>query len=446
MGKKKKTPRKCSTCLQPVAGHVGKVGEKCPNAYVPPSGEFEKKAEEAKKRREDEEKKKEEDEKRDGGGGKEEGGNESSESSESSSEEESEVEEVDPQEYLKKRRRDQKTKGEKEIDLKGAVLNLTKQMMTLTQQVAYMQERQDKYESDPARGRFDSPERGRIATQEGPPSNGHIRCNNTAMDADPRHTRESTVPLYQLSSRIGPVPGLRRIPEDLDTRLLCTVPGVPERTIKMALNGEFIFLEHFLGFVGPETDGCFELVTDAEGNVEARQKRPKKQINNIATWLEAWQTYESLMVNFHGIGVYNKMSPYRIKVIEWDRAYVWGAVQSLDSKHRHKLNGKSVDFMDIDPVLITSNLNHASAKPRRTENKDKNGPFRGQPTSSGRRYTSLDKYDNYTYICHQWNDNRCGFTNCKKWHICKGCGGEMPFIECEKSGKCARAGQSYSRN
>ena len=464
MGKSKKSGRKCSMCRQPVVGHTGKIGLECPNVYTPPDSEFETKAEEARRKREAEkekEKKKETNEEKDGkkGGdssgdsGKKKGGDSSGDSGKkgdeggtsSSDSDESSVDEEEAMEFLKKKKKTHEKMNESD-DMREAILGLTKQMMTLTKQVGSLHDNQIKLAEEMVEhkrngavgGQSDYRESGSIATPRRVLSNGAAMNSGADNDDTGGHTRESTVPLYSVSNKTSGIPGLRSVPDSIDPRQLNVVPGIPEKTIRMALCGEFIFIEHFLGFMGAEAESNFELISDDTGRIEARQRRPRRQIFNIFTWLEAWQNYERLMVNYHGLAVYNLMNEYKIKMIEWDRGFIWAAVQNMDAKHRSRIGGKSVDFMDIDAVMITSNLNHNSAKP------STKAPFRATPTGYGRR--SQDRNDNYSFVCHQWNDNRCGFTNCKKWHICKGCGGEMPFIQCEKSGRCARTGQAYPRN
>ncbi len=86
-----------------------------------------------------------------------------------------------------------------------------------------------------------------------------------------------------------------------------------EATIKSALNGEFIHLDHFLLNFTKSQEGLGELeqFVDSEGQVTYKPRRAKRRINNLQTWREALSNYEKLIISFHGMQLYDTIWEYR---------------------------------------------------------------------------------------------------------------------------------------
>ena len=159
------------------------------------------------------------------------------------------------------------------------------------------------------------------------------------------------------------------------------------------------------------------------------------------------------MVTYHGLELFLVMSDYKLQMLNWDKRYIWKACYSYDMYHRGELaNRNSINFMDIDPLETSNSLDNTVLKPfvtrcsicRSYDHIYQACPFRGAsdspppPQGVGRRNQSLvpRPNDSPQEICLNWNAQRCGNTKCGRIHVCRGCGGGLPFEVCKNHGKC----------
>ena len=241
-------------------------------------------------------------------------------------------------------------------------------------------------------------------------------------------------------------PALRPVPQDLDLTALPLVSGISERSVRTALTGQYVTLDTFLSNL------CVRPDDDKDDDDKSRQG--KRAIYNILSWIEAWENYTRLMVTYHGLDMFLPMSDYKLQMLSWDKRYIWKACQSFDTQHRGELaNRRSVNFMDIDSLDASNTFDNSVLKPfatrcsicRSYDHIYQACPFRGAsdppppPPGAGRRSQSLDVRQNYEspQICLNWNAQRCGNPRCGRVHMCRNCGGNMPYDVCKINGKCA---------
>ena len=198
-----------------------------------------------------------------------------------------------------------------------------------------------------------------------------------------------------------------------------------------------------------ENEQALEVITGDEGAITCRQKRSRRGVYNLVSWLEAYENYTRIMANFHGMNIFNKLSAYKSAIIDYDRMFLWKAVQRYDMKHRSKKGGRSIDFQDIDILLASVTLNSSVLKVDATRCNDCGAyehiwsacPFRDMPGTQSRgvgrppAHYSSNRYT--TEKCFNWNSERCHDSQCSRLHVCRGCGGNLPYKQCSEHGPCS---------
>ena len=276
------------------------------------------------------------------------------------------------------------------------------------------------------------------------------------------------------------VPGLKPILDRDDISRYCPVPGIPEKILKGALSGEYFVIEHFLLNNIVEQDESskpMELCAQADGKVMYKAKRRTRAVYSFGTWLEAWLNYSRTMINYHGISVSEKVLTYIKHIQEYDRKHAWKLVENLDVQNRINHGGRDIEFSKIDVMLLFSNFDkgekgqqrynfkcehcktndhYATSCPLQTNTL--NQPFQGNPgrqagrsqrgSYQGATYNSSGYAGSYSNQrsggrvlqdepCDNWNDSRCYASSCRRLHICRSCGGNLPHSLCSRFGKCA---------
>ncbi len=257
----------------------------------------------------------------------------------------------------------------------------------------------------------------------------------------------------------GPIPGLLPTGHIQDFSQYSSVSGIQEKTVKSALTGDYCVLDDWLfnPIVPSDTITDIQSYVDSSGCIAYKPARRKRRITDMFSWLEAWFCYEQTMVMFHGIFVYDQMSRYRNKIMEFDKKYTWNAIAILDMRHRYDLGKKSVAFSCIDPGLRNNILDATAVKvaPRcpRCYSYDHvsvsqcpfpaggahqiQGPQKVAPKKSTGQVKEVSNE-----ICNNFNLLRCVFSNCRRRHVCKACKGDLPYNLCIKDGPCSQSTNS----
>ena len=104
----------------------------------------------------------------------------------------------------------------------------------------------------------------------------------------------------------GPVAGLRSATGLSDMSSLFTIPGTPEKSIRQSLQGEYACLDEFLQNYSLNNSEAQDLQSymASDGNIAYRNKRQRRRITSLSTWLEAWHNYERLLLSYHGFHLY----------------------------------------------------------------------------------------------------------------------------------------------
>ena len=258
------------------------------------------------------------------------------------------------------------------------------------------------------------------------------------------------------------VPGLRQVPPGLDVSRLQAAVGLQERLVRNTLEGELANLPSFVDEIDCE-DENIEIVPE-NGQFRVRQKSIKRKMSNFNIWLQAWHNYERLMVEYHGIEAYNRMSKYKITILEFSRKYHWEAVERFDRKHRKNLSRKSIDFSIIDNTTQSTHLNLAVINmsnqcdhcktfdhnnhecPMQNRDANDNASAANQQPfqkAAGANAARRHRGQNNSNICYFYNSSKCTRYNCRKWHVCSVCGGNAPYSVCSKFGFCSKHNPWY---
>ena len=297
-------------------------------------------------------------------------------------------------------------------------------------------------------------------------------------DADRQYGRDGGQ-----SARPARVPGLRPVIAGDDLGRYCPVLGVPEKTLKAALTGEYVLVESFLFNNNSNVDDDSkprELLAQPDGTVMYKSRRRSRAVYNFDSWLEAYLNYTRTMINFHGVSVSEKLLSYVRHIQDYNRKHAWKLVDNVDVENRMSHSGKDIDFSDINVMLLFSSFDRGAARvpgkcdvcrgtdhyaatcpqvggggnqpfhanPGQQAGRGQRGSYQGGSyagsnqggSNYGRGYNSSTRGGERfitNEICDNWNDSRCYSSSCRRSHICRGCGGDYPYSICVRVSRCA---------
>ncbi len=241
----------------------------------------------------------------------------------------------------------------------------------------------------------------------------------------------------------GSVPSLRSTVDLSEYSSVYTIPGIPDKTIRQGLQGEYVCLDEFLQnyTVNNTEDQVIQSYVDSSGNVAYRNKRQKRRVNSFTTWLEAWHNYKRLLLSFHGFHLYDACTKYKLLMLSLDRKYTWSSLAILDMRHRHSLSGHSVQFDTIDSVLFSSIMDPTRVKTAATQcyrcksfdhtigectfpSTPYNKTVRGHRAAAQGYQTSTISQPE---VCNNFNNLCCVLTSCKRLHVCRWVDNYLPI-------------------
>ena len=246
---------------------------------------------------------------------------------------------------------------------------------------------------------------------------------------------------------------LKPVPEIIDWESLDILPEFQDQATRKALRGEFLPLETVLINVHSGTEDI-KLETYLEnGQLLVKSRKTRRRVVDILSWLEAFNTYENLMCQFHGVEVYMIMSSYKNIMIDWARKYQWYYINCFDISNRSQKSGKSLDFADYSMVLFSSTFhagtllksgNTGCFKCGKPDHVRANCPFResGGASYTSNRNTASKGASSSQEICYNFNQNRCSYKWCSRAHVCVGCGSKISLEDCKKFGRCSAGASS----
>ena len=247
------------------------------------------------------------------------------------------------------------------------------------------------------------------------------------------------------------IPGLRKVPDTLNLAGLKPHASVPDKIIRSALQGNYCTLDDLLhDGKKKEKEELMETVW-VNGKMEVRNKEKKKKIWDVVTWLEAWGAYEHLMTKYHGLPAYQQLHSYKMRIIELNKKYWWSNVQEWDRQVREDKAGESIDFIKYDAADFCFHFDKSTIKQvilkcykcGDTRHLLEDCPFRKAPGAGAGGRRGLEQERSYEGVkpdpCINFNNKQCYLEYCRKSHVCRKCGGNMPYTDCKHYGQCANA-------
>ena len=179
------------------------------------------------------------------------------------------------------------------------------------------------------------------------------------------HPAVPQVPHFQPSSPPRPISGLRTDVDSItDFKSFAPVERIAKSTVKSCLKGEFAYLDQLFLNVTISQDGLGEMqqIVENEGQVSYKPHRAKHKITNLQNWLESWANYEKLLIQYHGMQLYETMWQYRQFICECDWKFNWATVAMYDIRHRCILSRKSLNFAKVNTDIQAQLLDVMSIK------------------------------------------------------------------------------------
>eukprot|EP00117_Sycon_ciliatum_P018880 scpid14210/ scgid17295/ len=158
---------------------------------------------------------------------------------------------------------------------------------------------------------------------------------------------------------------------------------------------------------------------------------PKRKIENLATWIEAWSIFSLIAIGEHHLCA-EALMIHQLRIIQAAGKYRFAAVVEFDTRARQALSKDlSRSLADLDTELYTTcftgqalpfcnnckRLGHLTASCTTQ-------PFRSRPKEQG---VSSSAKPNET--CRRYNYGTC-VGSCKFRHACMFCSGEHPASAC----------------
>ena len=243
----------------------------------------------------------------------------------------------------------------------------------------------------------------------------------------------------------APIPGLRSLQELGDLTRYAPFPGIQEKVIRNAVAGMFATLDDFLYATHVDNLNEGQLVMDSATNqVVFKPHTAARKVTNFSTWLEAYLNYMKVMINAHGLIAYHSMSDYITFIQKNDARFYWYAVDSFDGQHRQWLSGKSINMLNIDPIIVAATLVSSAARTearcvvcKSPEHSTADCTAAAAMPPVSRRNRSSSRGKKPEEICKKFNKKHCSFQGCRRAHKCIVCKGDLPIRECLIRGPCA---------
>ena len=182
-----------------------------------------------------------------------------------------------------------------------------------------------------------------------------------------------------------------------------------------------------------------QLLFDGRLVLTSTPKKPKRRIEDIATWMEAFSVYCLIMISFFPHRSRDLLQ-YKLLILRTYRQFsgkVWLAYDRAFREHAAAAN--VVDWSSINVQLFNFHAAGASAR----------GPNVSSPDSSEPAGASTSQI-----LCKSWNKGRCvaPYASCRYAHRCSSCSGAHRAVNCPGSEpaqppvKSSRRSRSPSRS
>ena len=213
----------------------------------------------------------------------------------------------------------------------------------------------------------------------------------------------------------------------------------PAKVVGQVVAGKFTDLGDLLPSTVASAEPEPQLLFDGRLVLTSTPKKPKRRVEDIATWMEAFSVYCLIMISFFPHRSRDLLQ-YKLLILRTYRQFsgkVWLAYDRAFREHAAAAN--VVDWSSINVQLFNFHAAGASAR----------GPNVSSPDSSEPAGASASQI-----LCKSWNKGRCvaPYASCRYAHHCSSCSGAHHAVNCPGSEpaqppvKSSRRSRSPSRS
>ena len=214
---------------------------------------------------------------------------------------------------------------------------------------------------------------------------------------------------------------------------------IPAKVVGEVVAGKFIDLGNLLPSTVASAEPEPQLLFDGRLVLTSTPKKPKRRVEDIATWMEAFSVYCLIMISFFPHRSRDLLQ-YKLLILRTYRQFsgkVWLAYDRAFREHAAAAN--VVDWSSINVQLFNFHAAGASAR----------GPNVSSTDSSEPAGASASQI-----LCKSWNKGRCvaPYASCRYAHRCSSCSGAHRAVNCPGSEpaqppvKSSRRSRSPSRS
>ena len=213
----------------------------------------------------------------------------------------------------------------------------------------------------------------------------------------------------------------------------------PAKVVGQVVAGKFIDLGDLLPSTVASAEPEPQLLFDGRLVLTSTPKKPKRRVEDIATWMEAFSVYCLIMISFFPHRSRDLLQ-YKLLILRTYRQFsgkVWLAYDRAFREHAAAAN--VVDWSSINVQLFNFHAAGASARGSNVSSTDSSEP-------AGASASQI--------LCKSWNKGRCvaPYASCRYVHCCSSCSGAHCAVNCPGSEpaqppvKSSRRSRSPSRS
>lgn len=237
----------------------------------------------------------------------------------------------------------------------------------------------------------------------------------------PAIVSSSVQALSGVSAQLAPSIAPLSIVNSLADQPFVVGPGyspVPAKLVTQIRGGKFVDLSELLAanLVSSETEP--QLMLDGRLVLSAPPKKPRRRIEDITTWTEAFTVYSLVLTSFFPHR-WKDLTLYKLLILRISRQFSGRVWLAYDKAFReHAAATRLADWSTMNAQLFTF---HAGGASPRSPNLG-TSPDSSEPVGSS----------SSRIPCMSWNKGRCTapYTICRYYHRCSTCGGAHRSVSC----------------
>ena len=192
---------------------------------------------------------------------------------------------------------------------------------------------------------------------------------------------------------------------------------VPAKLVTQIVPGKFVELHELLSTNIVLTEPEPQLLFDGRLVLTSGPKKPKRRIEDIATWMEAFLTFALILTSYFPHR-WKDLCRYQLLILRTHRqfaSHVWLAYHR--AFRQHAAATKLVDWSSIDVQLYNFHAAGASVQGHNDAL-----PESSEPSGSTTPHI----------VCKSWNRGKCSapVASCRYVHCCSSCAGAHRAVSC----------------